>query len=205
MKVYLVRHGMPEGAEKGRRYLGLTDEPLCSEGQSQADNAGQLIAGMVLPGKVKVAASTLQRSIQTAMIISEHLGCDLLLIDDGLRELNMGIWDGRYLDEIKEAYPEEFEARGKDLWNYRIRDGETFREAGERFREALTDILSDQADDETVVIVAHGGVIRAGLSLMTDKPFDEWMKTDIPYTCVIVLNRTDSGNEGIRFEVERII
>ena len=36
MKIVIVRHGQPAGAERGKRYLGLTDEPLSPEGRQQA-------------------------------------------------------------------------------------------------------------------------------------------------------------------------
>lgn len=205
MKILMVRHAMPEGAEKGKRFLGLTDEPLCDEGWQQALIAGQIIAEMLPPGKVRITASTLRRSMQTAWTIGRQIGDVILDIDDDLREIDMGTWDGRYLDEIRKEYPDEFEARGKDLWNYRTPGGETFAEAGERFRDAVSFIVRYALDDETVVIVSHGGVMRAGLSLMTDKSFDDWMKTDIPYACILVLNRTDSSDGDIRLELERII
>ena len=204
MKIYMVRHGMPQGAEKGRRYLGLTDEPLCKEGKRQADNAGQLIAGLVSSEKIRLASSTLRRSIQTAKIINEHIGCNYVEIDDELREIDLGVWDGKYAEDIRESCPEEYEARGRDLLNYRIPEGETFAEAGERFKDAVNEIVRWASDDEVFVIVAHAGVIRAGLSLMTDTSFEEWMKADIPYTCVIVLSGADRGNGEIRLEVERI-
>lgn len=203
MKIYMVRHGMPVGAEKGRRYLGVTDEPLCKEGKMQADAAGQLLSQLEPSGKIRIVSSTLTRSIQTAKIINEHLGCDFIEIDDELREIDLGEWDGRYSEDIRREFPEEYEARGKDLWNHRTPGGETFAETGERFRDALYEIVKWSGNDEVIVIVSHAGAINAGLSLMTDLTFEEMRAFRLPYAGIIAVqgNADDAG--GLRAKIEK--
>ena len=202
MKIYLVRHGMPVGADKGRRYLGLTDEPLCTEGKMQADNAGRMLSQLEPAGHIRLVSSTLTRSIQTAQIINEHLGCDFIETDDELREIDLGKWDGRYTEDIEREFPEEYAARGADLWNHRTPGGETFAETGARFRDALYEIVKWCGDDEAIVIVSHAGAINAGLSLMTDLTFEEARALKIPYAGIIAVHGTADDAGGLRLKVD---
>ena len=125
--------------------------------------------------------------MQTATIIKEHVSCSSFETDPRLKEIDMGRWNGRLFDDIRDEYPEEFWARGRDLWNYRAPGGENFAETGERFRSALLDIADGEPDDSIAVIVSHAGAIRSGLSLMTEIPFGVWMKRNIPYAGVVEL------------------
>ena len=192
MKIYLVRHARPEGITGRKRYIGKTDLPLSAEGRDRADEAGSRIARLENGHAVTIVSSPLARCLDTALIIREHVNCCSFRTDQDLREIDMGVWDGMYLDEVKAKHPDEYEARGHDLWNYRTPGGETFAETGARFKAALDRIIQSAADDDAVIAVTHGGAVRAGLSLMTDKSFDEWMKTAIPYTCTMVL-KIDEG------------
>ena len=192
MKVYIVRHGYPEGITDRKRYLGITDEALSDEGVRQACRIGSRIASEIGRKPVRIVSSPLIRCSETALIIKDYVMCGFVETDPDLREIDMGDWDGRYFDEIKAEYPDEFEARGKDLWNYRAPGGESFSETGLRFRNVLGRLTKWASKDESIIIVSHAGAIRAGLSLITGTPFDEWMKRKIPYAGCIVLDITDN-------------
>lgn len=203
MKIYMIRHGMPVGADKGRRYLGLTDEPLCKEGRDQANNTGLLLSQIETSGSMRVVSSTLRRSIETAKIINEYLGCEFIEIDDELREIDLGDWDGRYTEDVSKEFPEEYAARGADLWNHRTPGGETFAETGERFRDALYEIVKWCGEDEVIVIVSHAGAINAGLSLMTDLTFEEARAMKLPYAGMIAATGTADDNGGLSLTIEK--
>ena len=192
MRVYAVRHGRPEGVENRKRYLGITDEPLSDEGMETADDLGARIAESVGGRPARIVSSPLIRCYETALVIREHLNCGFVETDRDLKEINMGTWDGRYFDEIQAEFPEEYEARGRDLWNYRVPEGESFAETGARFKSVFDGLTKWAARDDVIVIVSHSGSIRAGVSLPTDTPFEEWMERKIPYTGMIVMD-VDSG------------
>ncbi len=195
MKIYIVRHGYPEGITGRKRYLGITDEALSDLGMEQAAETGEMIAAAAGNIPVRIVSSPLTRCFETAMVIKEHVCCGFVETDPDLREIDMGDWDGRYLDEIKAECPDEFEARGRDLWNYKAPGGESFAETGARFRKAFDGLTRWASKDDVIIIVSHAGAIRAGMSLITGTPFDEWMKRKIPYGSSIVL---DVNGENIR-------
>ena len=187
MKIYLVRHGYPEGITERKRYLGITDEALSDEGMRQADSIGSKIASETGHRSVRIVSSPLIRCFETAMVIKNHVICGFVETDPDLREINMGKWDGRYFDEIKAEFPDEFEARGRDLWNYRVPEGESFAETGERFKKVFDNLTRWASKDDVIIMVSHAGAIRAGMSLITGTPFENWMKRKIAYAGCISL------------------
>ena len=191
MKLLIVRHGEPAGNERGKRFLGIFDAELSDRGLEQAYTAGKLIAEKAAGRDVSIVSSPLARSIQTASVIRDCLGCSPARIDPRLRELDMGTWNGKLFDDVRDEYPEEFYARGRDLWNYKAPGGENFAETGGRFKAALESIINEAPDDSIQIIVSHAGAIRAGLSLMTDTPFRIWMKKNIPYAGILQIEVTN--------------
>lgn len=187
MKFYIVRHGRPERAEQGKVFLGVTDVALSEAGAAQSGQAGAILKEKTGCRAVKIVTSPLMRCFQTASIIKEHVCCSSFETDPRLREIDMGIWDGKLIDDIRDEYPEEYRARGQDLWNYKVPEGESFAETGKRFCSALEDIIRNEPDDSIVIIVSHAGAVRAGLSLLTEMPFSTWMKRDIPYAGIAEL------------------
>lgn len=191
MKLLIIRHGEPEGNERGKRFLGTYDAALSDIGLEQAYNAGKLIAERVACHDVSIVSSPLIRSMQTASAIRECLGCGPARIDPRLSEIDMGKWNGKLFDDIRDEYPEEFYARGRDLWNYKAPGGENFAETGARFKAAMESIINESPDDSILIVVSHAGAIRAGLSLMTDTPFRIWMKRSIPYAGILQVEIKD--------------
>jgi probable phosphoglycerate mutase len=75
-------------------------------------------------------------------------------VDAMLREITFGNWEGRTLDEIRAATPDQVAARERDKWGYRHPGGESYTELAER----LTPWLA--ALKRPTVIAAHGGTGR---------------------------------------------
>lgn len=189
MKLLFIRHGRPDTDPEEKRYIGITDVPLSDEGRAQAVMLGDRLVKEQDISRIKIYTSPLLRCVETAAIISDRLylagSLSRPVIIDGLHEIDLGEWDGRSVSEIRESCPDEYEARGRDLWNYRTPGGETFAEAGERFCRAVEEIKAGSGDGDVIAVVSHAGVIRAGMSLMTGEAFDRWMKKNIPFAATI--------------------
>ena len=172
--IYLVRHGETAPADGKKRCLGgrggsdAKDPPLTDYGLHEAELLGSWFSGKVSA----VYASPLRRTSQTAERIAEASGLPVHYAD-GLREVDTGLFDGLTFEEIRERYPAEYAERGEDLWGVPAPGGESFREAGIRFRETMEMILrehSHEDDGRGIVITAHAGVIRAFLHLILQEP-----------------------------------
>lgn len=121
-QVFLVRHGETEWNVQ-RRIQGHSDSPLT---QSGIDQAKQVAARLKNEGITHIIASDLGRTQQTAKLIAEACGCEIIA-DPRLRELNMGVLEKRQIHTLTA----EEEGWRKSLLNGaedgRIPEGESSR------------------------------------------------------------------------------
>ena len=147
-RLLVARHGQSEWNALGR-WQGLADPPLSDEGMNQA--AG---AGLALGTFDAIWSSNLQRASLTAAIIAEIIGIGPVLIDDRLRETDVGQWQGLTHAEVETGWPGY-------LADHRRPEGfELYDTAAARMMEALRDIAAAHVGGE-VLIISHGGVIRS--------------------------------------------
>ncbi|CDK68495.1 Phosphoglycerate mutase [Morganella morganii IS15] len=149
-QVFLVRHGETEWNVQ-RRIQGHSDSPLT---QSGIDQAKQVAARLKNEGITHIIASDLGRTQQTAKLIAEACGCEIIA-DPRLRELNMGVLEKRQIHTLTA----EEEGWRKSLLNGaedgRIPEGESLAELESRMRAALESTL-DLPEGSKVLLVSHG-------------------------------------------------
>lgn len=181
-RIFLVRHGETEQHE-GPLFIGQYDVPVSGKGRAEAEAAGEQIAQLItedveaerlgmdkfgkepMPAIERIYSSDLKRAAVTADIIKEKVNGILpkpidVRLDKGLREIDLGEWDGREISEIKASYPQAYERRGRDLFAFKLRGQENFYDMQYRALAALRDILRND-DAKNIIIVTHKGVIRA--------------------------------------------
>ncbi len=178
--VYLVRHAEVE-KPAGRTFFGTTDLHLSSRGISSAGELRDRFSKLHIEA---VYCSALRRSRDTAAIIAGGCGMEPVVREE-FNEIDMGEWEGRSFEEVKEKYPDEFEARGADLLNYRVAGGESFLDVQERSMKALEEILGRTAGD--VVIVTHSGVKRSMLACLEGMSMQESFRRPQDYCSVDVV------------------
>lgn len=149
-ELYLVRHGETDW-NAARRIQGRTDIPLNDTGRDQARQAGELLARRRWDA---IYASPLSRAVETAAIIGEQVGIAEVGTRDGLMERDYGAAEGLGFDEIEALYPEGIHAEGQ----------ETREDVARRVGAALIE-LADRHPGESLIVVSHGGAIRAVLQL----------------------------------------
>ena len=148
--ILLVRHGQTDWNAE-RRVQGHSDTPLNEQGRAQARLLAEQLADRQIDA---VYSSDLLRAYETARIIAERHGLEVTAIRD-LRERHFGTWEGLTDDEIFVRFPE---ASGNGSWG----DGESREAMADRVLEALHRI-ADTHPGGTVVVVSHGGPLRAAL------------------------------------------
>ncbi|OGW32289.1 MAG: hypothetical protein A2X54_01255, partial [Nitrospirae bacterium GWF2_44_13] len=144
--LYLIRHGATEGSET-KRYKGSIDVPLSENGQRQMEQVAKYLnrpykSDTAYNGLNAVYTSPLSRALKSAEIIAEPHGLNPIVIE-GLRERSFGIWEGMTFTEIKEKYPQEFEAWAGNPLRYSPIDGESTIEVRERAISALNKIIDN--------------------------------------------------------------
>lgn len=153
--IIMVRHGTTAWNHE-RRYQGQLDIPLDANGEKQAAQAANRLKSEQIAG---IYSSTLSRASRTAEIIAQELGGKLQVQQiAGLMELDVGTWSGLTPPEVKERFPEEYEAFEQDK-NSPRGGGESRIQLQERLVAAITPIVQSQPD-AIVVVVTHGAVIK---------------------------------------------
>jgi probable phosphoglycerate mutase len=146
---------------------------------------GRLLAVSPNVAAARIVASPLGRARRTAEIICEHLDPALELgIDDRLRELSMGSWDGMTYSEIALSAPGIFEGAGRLEWCFRSPDGERY----EGFAARVADWLSDSVDAPLTIVVTHGVVSRVLRGLYARLPREAALILPVPQDKVFRLS-----------------
>lgn len=154
--LYLIRHGETEWNKIGR-FQGSSDIALSDKGIKQAQQAAK-----VLKGKLDyIYTSPLSRAKQTAEIIAEanHI---TVQIENDIREINFGVWEGLTFDEIKKNYPVEFASWRNPEEGYLMSDDISIRNAGIRAGNVFRN-LAEKHQGKRIAIVAHGAILKAGI------------------------------------------
>lgn len=174
-RLHLVRHGETDwNVEK--RYQGSKDIPLNERGRLQAQEVAENLKSLSLAG---IYSSTLKRAIETAEIIK---GARPHLVEkfDELREAYYGSLEGMTFDEVKKEWPHVHEKQqaffatktdlipnSEKLHCRLVPDMESGYEVAQRAIGAL-DTIAKRHPNEDILVVTHGGVIRALLVYLAD-------------------------------------
>ncbi len=182
--IYFVRHGETDW-NLAQRYQGQRDIPLNATGRAQAARNGRALAltlGREV-GALDYVSSPLVRARETMEIMRREIGLppDDYRVDDRLREINYGYWEGELWGELSVKDPQGFAAREADRWGWQPRGGESYRELSERVAGWLGEIERD------VVVTAHGGVMRVLCGLSGALEPAEIFRLDVPQDKVLVI------------------
>jgi probable phosphoglycerate mutase len=150
----LVRHG-ETAWNRERRWQGQHDLPLTETGEAQSRAIGDRLASIRLDA---IYSSDLERARQTAAAVAARHAL-AIVFDPRLREVDVGSWMGLTSDEAGVRDPEGHARwlEGGTGWS----DGETYPAMAERVVGAVDEIASRYSGRERIVVVAHGGPIRA--------------------------------------------
>jgi alpha-ribazole phosphatase len=180
--IYLLRHGRIMDELSPRRYIGQTDWPLDQTGMRQAQKLADHFSEVSLE---KVVCSDLQRSLQTARIITERRQVKIESVV-ALREVNLGEWDGLTFDAVKNKVPDEWRRRGETLADHRPPGGgESFRDLQDRV-VPLFETLSQETHGN-FMIVGHAGVNRVILCHLLKMPLKRMFCLNQDYAAVNIL------------------
>lgn len=181
----LIRHGETEWNTLGK-FQGCTDINLSEEGIKQAE---------LLKDRLKgdfdfIYTSPLSRALETANILVADTNKKVSIANE-IREINFGEWEGLTLREISERYPEIFKAWRSDKKESNICGGDSsINNAANRAVKCILDIVSKHKG-EKIVIVAHGGIIKAGLIGLFDWDMTMYHKIALGNTCINTITFND--------------
>ena len=175
-KLFFIRHGETDWNAVAR-LQGQQDIPLNRTGEKQAIHCGHLLKSLVnIDLSMPFIASPMRRTVATMRLMREAAGLDpdLFTIDDRLKEISFGRWEGLTWKEVRRTDPRQAAGREADKWGFVPPGGESYQMLLDRIALWYADIAEDS------VIVAHGGVARAllvhigGETTMAAPKLDIW-------------------------------
>jgi broad specificity phosphatase PhoE len=159
--IYYIRHGETEWNAQGR-LQGVQDIPLNELGRTQSVHAGDILADLFRRDgqsetSIGFVASPLGRARQTMDLVRGVLSLPFsgYAIDDRLREIGYGQWEGSTLAEMQTQDPDLFARRQTAKWTVAPPGGESYVSVQARMSDWYRGLTAD------TVAVAHGGTARA--------------------------------------------
>ena len=159
--IYYIRHGETAWNAEGR-FQGAQDIPLNDLGRRQAAEAGSILTDLFVrdgrdQSSLAFVTSPLVRARSTMELVRGvlKLPTSEYAVDDRLREIGYGRWEGSTLAQMQASDPAIFAARQSDRWTVPPPDGESYASVQARMNDWYSQLATD------AVAVAHGGTARA--------------------------------------------
>ena len=181
-RLYLLRHGQVADGQ-AHLYYGNNDVELSPLGVRQLEEAAAQLQEVELAG---VYASDLTRASHGAKIICRDRDLAPRTFAE-FREIHFGEWEGLSFQEIAEHYPDDLNARFRDLPNFRIPGGESLMDVRNRVAPLLEELL-EQHRGQNFLIVAHAGVNRLILSEALELSLHHIFRLDQNYGCLNIID-----------------
>ncbi len=182
-RLILIRHG-ETAWNRSRTIQGQRDIPLNETGLAQAEAAAQYLRGLRIDA---IHASDLARAHQTAEIIARP---HRLAVngEPGLRERHWGRFQGLRFDEIAGLAPEAHARMlARDPGYVLEGGGESLEALGARVAAAMGRLVGGRAG-QTIIAVAHGGVLDAVHRLAARMPLDTARSFALPNAAINVVD-----------------
>lgn len=181
-EIILARHGETLWNQESR-FQGFADIKLSSSGKKQAQRLADRFADKELD---IIYASDLKRAVMTAKRVAEYHEVEINQLP-ALREADFGDWEGMTFDQIKKQNEEKLNAWLEDPVEVKTPGGEKFEEVQIRASEALEQI-KEEHEEEKILVVAHGGTIRALLANLLEMPLNNFWRIQQDNTAVNIIN-----------------
>lgn len=149
MRLLLVRHGQSEW-NASHRLQGQADISLSEVGKKQVEDLRPIITNI---GPCRAVASDLKRVRET----SNLLQATNITFTKELREVDVGLWTGKSIEDIKSE--DEAGYLGWRAGTTTPPNGESWDIFSGRVSNAIKAEMSNPC--ENLLVVCHGGVIRA--------------------------------------------
>lgn len=170
--IVLVRHGRTHLTESKRiSGRGGENPGLSDAGREDAHKVARELARIGNEGPWShlspisaIVSSPIQRTLDTANIVSNELGLGVDVIEN-VAEISFGDWDGHTNDEVKSKWAADF-SNWQGSWNVAPPNGESLEVFDSRVQLGRQQILEEYAG-KTVAVVSHvmpiRGFIRAAM------------------------------------------
>jgi len=146
----LIRAGTTD-YDLQERIRGTLDMPLCAAGIAEAERAG---AHLFARPPVALYAADATCAAETARLVGRACGLRPRRVT-GLANLDMGLWQGMLVDDIRRKQPRLHRQWQDNPWAVAPPQGELLEDACMRVEGALEKILRRHATGSIALVVPH--------------------------------------------------
>ena len=154
MNLYMVRHGQT-AASRENRFSGSSDPPLTEVGEAMARAFAETYGSMKWEA---LYTSPMLRTRQTLEALCRQTGIQAR-VEEGLKEIDYGEWEGLKQDEVKARWPEAFAYWADDVASRGTPGGETAFHVAARAMRVVEEIRTRHREGN-VLIVSHKATLR---------------------------------------------
>lgn len=170
MNLYFVRHGETE-ANKDKLYYGENESSLTEKGRGQAEKLSKLLKNIQFD---YIYISEKKRTLETAKIIVKE-DFKRFIIDSRINEMNLGKFEGKNYNRIKEFYPKQWEDWCRHWKTAVPPGGESYLQFYTRVKSFLEGILKNNRG-KNILVVTHAGVIKSIYCYILNNTMDSFWK-----------------------------
>lgn len=194
VEIVLIRHGLTLW-NVASRIQGISDTKLAPEGLNQA----RLLAENFPFDKIDaIYSSDLSRAKKTAQVVADKFNLQVQTTA-GLREVDFGIWEGRYFSDLEKYDAENLKIFYTMPDKLKLERAETFQQAQSRAMNELNKIIArhESAGESRIICVAHGTINRLILLSILEIPLKNLWRLNQFNTAVNVF-RVDDDNFTVK-------
>ncbi|NEO79083.1 histidine phosphatase family protein [Moorena sp. SIO4G3] len=163
LRLLLVRHGETDW-NRASRFQGQIDVPLNDNGRKQGQQAAEFLKD--IPIDLAVSSPMLRPKETAEIILQSHPNVNLQL-DDGLREISHGLWEGKLESEITQEYGELLNQWKVAPETVQMPEGENLQDVLERAMPSWNGIVQSATASGsgfmTGLVVAHDAINKVVL------------------------------------------
>lgn len=191
----LLRHG-ETALTPQKRFSGSggSDPELSDAGRRQAAAVAEALAAR---GTIEtVISSPLRRCRETAQAVADRLGLTVT-VEEGLREVDFGAWEGLTFAEARERHPEDLQAWLDSPKAAPTGGGESFASATRRISATRDRLLAAHAG-RTVLLVSHVTPVKILVRLALGAPPEALFRMELSAASLSAVAYYADGNASVR-------
>lgn len=191
----LLRHG-ETALTPQKRFSGSggSDPELSAAGRRQAAAVAESLAAR---GTIEtVISSPLRRCRETAQAVADRLGLTVT-VEEGLREVDFGAWEGLTFAEARERHPEDLQAWLDSPKAAPTGGGESFASATRRISATRDRLLAEHAG-RTVLLVSHVTPVKILVRLALGAPPEALFRMELSAASLSAVAYYADGNASVR-------
>ncbi|WP_407839396.1 bifunctional RNase H/acid phosphatase [Streptomyces sp. DSM 116496] len=191
----LLRHG-ETALTPQKRFSGSggSDPELSEAGRRQAAAVAESLAAR---GTIEtVVSSPLRRCRETAQAVADRLGLTVT-VEEGLREVDFGAWEGLTFAEARERHPEDLQAWLDSPKAAPTGGGESFASATRRISATRDRLLAEHAG-RTVLLVSHVTPVKILVRLALGAPPEALFRMELSAASLSAVAYYADGNASVR-------